>query len=148
MAIDNTEQTKGSKADLSKRPSRRTRPMIAGRRDVLTVKNKEPGYVYRVVNANDPADLQRIEDLKEIGYEIAPSPEVGDKTVNSAGTLGTSSRISTGGGSFGVVMRIPQEFYDEDFKAKQAAIRKNEMAMMDHTTHKDTDFGGVEITRK
>jgi hypothetical protein len=122
--------------------------MISGRRDVLVVRNKEPGFVYRVVNANDAADMQRIEDLKEIGYEFVSNPTTADPTANTAGSVGTSSKIATGGGTFGYVMRIRKEYYDEDQAAKQREVRATELATMDKATHKEVDFGSVAITNR
>ena len=124
---------------------RKARPIINGRRDVLSIKNKEPGFVYRIFNANGPKDLARIEDMKEIGYELVDHPiEVGDRTANTASTLGTAE-VHTGSGTKGLVMRIPKEYYDEDQSLKQRAILDTERATRDKSGHRDVDFGSVEI---
>jgi hypothetical protein len=124
---------------------RRVRPIINGLRDVLSVKNKEPGYVYRIFNSNTAKDLARIETYKEYGYEPVTHPiDVGDRTANTGSRIGTAN-ISTGGGTNGVVMRIPKEYYDEDQRAKQLAILQTERATKDKASHRDVDFGSVEI---
>ena len=110
-------------------------------RNRLSVKNKEPGYVYRIVNDVD----DRIDELKEQGYEVdtANVGKVGDKRVDVSTGLGSAPSFSVGQGVKAVVMRIKQEWYDEDQAMKLAQVRATE-----ETMHKDSkaDYGSIQTT--
>ena len=105
------------------RTTRTTRVPVT-ERNILTVKGKEPGYIYRVVN--DTGD--RVQQLQDAGYELvdASTVQVGDKRINSTSPEGTHAQVSVGGGIKGYVMRIKQEWYDEDQAAKQARVNQLE----------------------
>lgn len=127
---------------LTERPKR---VPLAGR-SRLSVRNQDPNYVYRIVNTNLDSDPDRVEALKEAGYEIVPNQkagEVGDKRVDNTSALGSVKEISVGGGTKAVVMRIPKEFYQEDQAAKQAEIKKTE-----DSAHKRADYGSMDVQIK
>ena len=116
------------------------------KRDILSLKGKEPGYHYRIVN--DTGD--RINDLIEQGYELvnASDVRVGDKRVNSAAPEGSKAQVSVGGGQKAFVMRIKQEWFDEDQEAKQAEVRKLEQSMLQQAlAQNDLRNGKLEITQ-
>lgn len=111
-------------------------------RNILSVKGKEPGYVYRIVN--DTGD--RVQQLIDAGYEIvdASAVQIGDKRINSVKPEGTQAQVSVGGGVKAFVMRQKDEWHAEDQAAKQA--RANEL----EETIKQTASGftgNVKITR-
>lgn len=115
----NTSQT-----EASARP-RRT-PL--SKRNRLEIKNKEPGYVYRIVNDVD----DRVSLLQEQGYEIVPDAKVGaagDRRVDNPTALGTSSQISVGQGTKAVVMRQRLEWYNEDKLVKEQAVDETEQTI-------------------
>ena len=114
------------KENISKAPSGRVRRSPLSRKNILTVSGKEDGFVYRI--ANDTED--RVADLIEQGYEPVSSDkvQVGDKRVSSASPEGSVKRISVGGGQKGVVMRIREDWYKEDQKAKQEYVAETERA--------------------
>ena len=117
-------RTKETPQEASARP-RRT-PLEG--RNRLKVRNKEPGYFYRIVNDID----DNILNLQERGYEIVPQEKagmIGDKRVDNPSSPGSSSYLSVGQGTKAVLMRIKQEFYDEDQAAKQAKIDEVEQSM-------------------
>ena len=99
----NTSQT-----EASARP-RRT-PL--SKRNRLDIKNKEPGYVYRIVNDVD----DRVSVLQEQGYEIVTdsSITIGDRRVGRASQDGSPVQVAVGGGTDGFLMRIKEEFYQEE----------------------------------
>jgi hypothetical protein len=107
-------------------------------RNRLAIKNKEPGYVYRIVNDVD----DRVALLQEQGYEICTKETVGvvgDKRVDNASSLGSSSVISVGQGTKAVVMRQKEEYYKEDQALKQA-----ELDELERTMGKDkSDYGSI-----
>lgn len=108
------------KEAIAKSPSGRVRRTPVGVRNVLTVSGKEAGYEYRIVN--DTGD--RVEQFKAAGYEVVSAKDVtvGDRRVSAASAEGTAATVSVGGGTKGVVMRIPKEWYDEDQARKQSDI--------------------------
>jgi hypothetical protein len=123
------------------RAARQTRVPVT-ERNILSVKGKEPGFVYRIVN--DTGD--RVQQLMDAGYEIveANAVQVGDKRINSASPEGTQAQVSVGGGVKAFVMRQKQEWYDEDQRAKHA--RANELE--DNIKQSASGFtGNVKITR-
>lgn len=94
-------------------------------RNRLTVKDRDPNYHYRIVNVVD----DRVDQFKEQGYELVADAQVGDKRVDTATSMSSTTEISVGGGMKAVLMRIPKEWYQEDQAAKQAQIDELEAAM-------------------
>lgn len=131
------------KETISKAPSGRVSRTPVSQRNILTVKGKEPGYVYRIVNDKD----DRVEQFKEAGYELVSedSVKVGDKRVNAASSLSSHKQLSVGQGTKAVVMRIRQEWYDEDQAAKLGHVA----AVEDATRKKALDgtYGELKISR-
>ena len=127
--------------EASARPKRI--PIAA--RNRLEIRNKEPGYVYRIVNDED----DRIWRLQDAGYEIATKESigaVGNRKVDSASSLGSVAHFSVGKGTKAVVMRQKDEFYREDQKAKQDEIDALE-ATMKGDARKAADYGSLELSR-
>lgn len=113
-----------------------------GSRNILTVTGKEPGYVYRIVN--DTGD--RIQQFMDAGYEMvnAADVKIGDKRVNSSSPEGSKAQVSVGKGDKAFVMRIKQEWYDEDQRAKSAEIKRLEESMK-QTATQNADYGKLTI---
>jgi hypothetical protein len=124
-------------ASAAQRPSRTP---ISGR-NVLTVNGKEPGYSYRVVNDNG----DRIAQFLDAGYELvdASTITVGDKRVNAATAEGSKAQVSVGNGDKAYVMRIKQDWFDEDQKAKQARVNELEESIKQKSGN--ADYGTVKI---
>lgn len=119
---------------------KKTRTPISGARNVLTVKGKEPGFHYRIVN--DVGD--RIDMFKEAGYEVVThEAKIGDRRLAQPSKLGAAATTHVGNGVQGVLMRIPQEWYDEDQEAKENKLRETEDAM----SSSDADYGSLKIKR-
>ena len=119
-------------------------PLSGADRNVLTVQKKEPGFVYRFVNNVE----DRIQRFMDAGYEPVThqqAGQVGDTRVDTS--QGTSSIVEkgVGGGKKAILMRIPEEFYKEDQKAKQDMVDTLE-ASMKREAKKDR-YGKLEITR-
>ncbi len=127
-------------------PERPRRIPVSGPRDILTVQDKDPNYVYRMVNDID----DRIERFKLGGYEIVTSEhEIGMPSVDRAsrtGKFGSAITKNVGGGVTAVLMRIPKEFWDEDQAAKAAEVDKAEAAMRE-LGKKQGEYGDVKIFR-
>ena len=134
--------------DVRKRPRRTP---LDGARDILTVENKDPNYVYRWT-LDTPG---RIEWRKERGYEIVTEDHpVGQPTVDKGSLLGSAVTRYAGNGQRLVLMRIPKEWYDEDQESKQASVSALERSMMEAVQKgripgsSDPGYGNLSITRK
>lgn len=133
---------------MSRTPNTSTRPKRTpiGKRDILSVKGKDPNFHYRIVN-----DVgSRVQDLKDIGYEIesASTVQIGDKRVNSATPEGSLAQVSVGGGQKAFVMKIPLEWYREDQEAKQAEVQRLEQSTLQQAlAQNELKNGKLEVTR-
>ena len=128
---------------LSKVPSGRPQRIPVSQRNILTVKNKDPNYEYRIVNDVD----DRIAQFKDAGYELVSdaAADVGDKRVNSASSIGTAKQISVGQGVKAHLMRIRKEWYEEDQLEKQKRVMDIERATKEKAL--DGTYGDLKISR-
>lgn len=99
---------------------RPTRTPVSGTKQVLSVRGKEPGYEYRIVN--DRGD--RVSQMQEQGYEVVcdKNIKVGDRRIANPTAEGTAVQVSVGQGEKAFLMRIKKEWYDEDQTTKQKEI--------------------------
>jgi hypothetical protein len=98
----------------SKRTVRRT---SLGNRDVLSFKDLETGFHYRVVNDKDG----RVQRAQEMGYEVVKSDgQLGDLSITNPQSLGSIVSKPVGEGVTGILMRIP----DTEFAEIQAIKHK------------------------
>jgi hypothetical protein len=99
------------------RPVRNPIGNITGRRDIINFNRiqKDPTKVYRVVNDVD----SRIEDLKDLGYEVVQADgKLGDASLDNSRGLGSAVTKPVGVGVTGVLMACDKNVYDERQKAK------------------------------
>lgn len=129
---------------MKERAQRVRRTPINGARNVLTSSNKEPGFHYRFVN--DSGD--RVSDMQERGYEVVTDKtiQIGDRRVATPTAEGSPRVASVGGGVKAVLMRIKDEWYQEDQEAKQANI--DEMEKSIKQSGLEGGYGKVDIGRK
>lgn len=128
---------------IVKSPSGRPQRTRVGTRNILTVRDKDPEYMYRFVT--DDVDTDRVESFKEQGYELVEKTKVGDKRVAKDSAPGTPTRISVGNGKYGYLMRIKKAWYDEDQRAKQ-----NDLDALEESIKKpnlDGAYGEIKISR-
>jgi hypothetical protein len=127
------------KLTMKRKPRRAN---VNGTRNVLTVSGKEPGYQYRVVN--DVGD--RIAQFEEMGYEVVLDSKVtvGDRRVANPTKEGSPVQASVGGGMKGYVMRIRDEFYQEDRAAKDKHVDNIERGMIKEA-REGADYGKVSV---
>ena len=123
---------------VSKRPQRT--PLA--NRSVLGVKGVEPGYSYRIVN--DLGD--RIAMFEEQGYEVVrdASVTIGDRRVGKASADGSPVQVSVGDGVQGYLMRIPNEYREEDEAYKEQKLQELEQSMRKQPTQ---DYGDIKLKR-
>ena len=114
------EATSPDKA-IVKSPSGRTKRASDVKRGPLTVRGLESGYHYRFVNDTD----DKIEAFREAGYEpvLDKDVSIGEKRVDRASAEGGVKTVAVGGGTRAVLMRIRQDWYDEDQIEKEKHIR-------------------------
>ena len=126
---------------IVKEPSGRPTRTPVGRRNILSVKGKEAGYEYRIVND----EYDRIDAFKEAGWEVVSNSDVsvGDKRVGNSTTPGSAAQVNVGGGNKAVVMRIKKEWYDEDQAAKQAQSRELEKSTRQDARN-GADYGDIK----
>ncbi len=129
---------------VTKSPSGRVKRTPLGRRNVLTVKDKDPNYHYRIVNTTDGRGSDRIEEFKEAGYEVVDN-KVGDKRVDTSAGLGKNPEFSVGGGVKAVVMRTPREYHEEDQAAKMSHLKAQEDTMYQDAK---ADYGSIRQSLK
>ncbi len=150
--MQSNEKNEGLAATTAKtvaKPSRPTRtPIRTGGRNVTTVKGKEPGWHYRIVN--DVGD--RVDELKERGYEVVTHEvSIGDRRIAGAKGVGSPATLKVGGGITGILMRIPEEFFNEDKAAKAAEVDRTEEAIKGNinpaTGSVSGDYGKVLISK-
>lgn len=139
---EKNEQT----ATTRERPKRT--PLSMSGRNVTTVKGKEKGFHYHIFN--DTGD--RIEQMKERGYEVVTHEvSVGDRRAASSKKVGSPVVLNVGSGTKGVLMRIPQEWYDEDQKEKLRMADSMEEAITGkrnpQTGEQSGDYGSVSISK-
>jgi len=131
------------KEAISKAPVGRVTRVPVGQRNILTVKGKDPNYVYRVVNDQD----DRIAQLTDAGYELVDneSNDVGDKRVSQGTAVGSKKVFSVGGGVKAYLMKIKREWYDEDQEQKQAFVNRQEASIKEKAL--DGNYGKLDISR-
>lgn len=104
------------------------------------------GYVRRVVNDID--DGERIKRFQAAGYTIVDGNVTGGDTRAGADSqLGARVVRSVGGGIKGVLMEIPEEFYNEDQANKLNMVQETEESIR-RKAEENEFYGKVTIERK
>lgn len=131
------------KEAISKAPAGRVTRVPVSQRNILTVRGKDPNYVYRVVNDTE----DRIAQFLEGGYELVDknSHGVGDTRVSQGTAVGSKTEFSVGQGTKGKLMRIRRELYEEDQLAKQRFVNLQEASIKEKAL--DGNYGKLEVTR-
>ena len=110
------------KESVAKAPSGRPRRVPVGYRNRFDVSGKDPNFQYRIVKDAEG----RIQEFLDAGYEVVDKnkTKLGADRLEGGSSLGSLSSIPLGGGDQGVLMRIPNEFYEEDQKAKEQKVKE------------------------
>lgn len=121
-----------------------TRVPVSGNKDILTVKGKDNGFVYRWVNDKDG----RIETFKAAGYETVDADvEVGTEDVKQASNIGSTVSKNVGQDTTAYLMKIDKKYYTEDQKTKAADVDSKEETLNEHLQNLSGRYGGIEIKR-
>lgn len=122
-------------AQRANRPKR----VPLGMRNVLAAEKRQ-GYVRRWFNDVD----DRLSRAKDAGWTpVLTDADAADPRAGSGSQMGSVVAKSVGGGVRGVLMEIPQEFYDEDKAAKEARIARTEQGLSRQPGIKGHQYGGV-----
>lgn len=123
------------------RSERPQRSSINGLRDKLSVKGQEPGFHYCFVNDYN------VDSYIESSYEfVTHDVQIGAKHINSAAQIDGKVSMPVGNGVTAFLMRIPDEYYHEDFAEAQSDLDSKEIAMSRELNSKsDGRYGKVEI---
>lgn len=146
-AIQEGETEKPVKKARTKRPpagspSNRKKRIPLHFRNTIKSKSK-PGFVQRVVNDVD----DRIEMFKEAGWRpVSDGREIGDAQLGVSSRIGAAASKPVGNGVRGVLMEIPEEYYNEDQAYKQARVDATEKALMPEDMSED-HYGSIKIER-
>jgi hypothetical protein len=135
--MDNNElDLGGEKQSKVKRPPKRKAAGEPSRlsykdRRKISANDRDPNFVYRVVNTDENKNAGRIDYMQSIGYKLANDGEsLGDEHGVGASTVGSQIGTHVGNGTRGVLMKIPRNLYEEDQAAKQAEVDHTELGMV------------------
>jgi hypothetical protein len=139
--------SKDAKEAIAKAPSGRPVRQNTNLRDRFAYVNKDPAYEYRVVVDSDNSG-DRLANLKDLGYEFAPSGvhKLGSSRVDNASSEGSLETMNAGGGTKGYLMRIKKEWYEDDKKEKAARVEATEQGLK--TPSFDGTYGNIKINEK
>ncbi len=128
---------------------------VSGTRDIMAVLGKEKGFVYRWVIDTDERG-SRIWKFKRGGWDFSPlSTDGGDIVIGQEAVYKTEQdgsivRLHTGAGKYSYLMRIKEEWYHEDQKAKADAINEVEKGLTrdaDSDSDVDGQYGSVKVEK-
>lgn len=127
-------------ANIVKEPSGRPERTPVGRRNILSVKGKDPDFEYRIVND----EYDRVDSFKDAGWEVVSNSDVrvGDKRVGQTSAVSSAATVSVGQGMKGVVMRIKKDWYEEDAARKRADAKSREATSRTDATN-GADYGKI-----
>lgn len=142
-AVKGEETVQEQRKEVHIPKNRPQRVSLANQRaNILTVQGQEDGFHYHWV---DDKGGERIEAFKKAGYEVVTDAmlRVGDKHVDNAADVGTVMTRKSRDGKVLVLMRILQEYYDEDQSLKQREIADKE-ADAKRDLRRAADYGTIE----
>jgi hypothetical protein len=122
-------------------PSRQPQRIPMYVRQPLTAAPR-PGFVRRVFN-DSPGRSGRIDRAKLAGWTpVEDGTKLGDKLAGQATVVGSISAKPVGGGTYGVLMELPEDLYNADQLVKQKKISDREKDMLTEATEKLGDWHG------
>jgi hypothetical protein len=125
------------------RPDRSERKRVPlGQRNRISFQT-EDGFHYHLINDKDG----RVQKAQEGGYEFVESDKnLGDSIVGTAKKIGKYVSMPVGNGVNGYLMRIKQDWYDEDQAAKAKQVDDSEKAMKPNKSKHE--YGEGLVTEK
>jgi len=130
---------------------------VDGMRDLMTVFGKDVNnFHYRWVEDSDEAG-SRIWKFKRGGWDLVSVDvedgeiSVGAEAVYKSKEQGTLVRLHTGEGRFSYLMKIKNEWYNEDQQAKEDSIKETEQGIFGSTESQgdanNGQYGSIKIEK-
>ncbi len=138
--VDDKRKTRQSQTDRTpERPKKRV--PVGANRNLMTLDNMDPAYQYRWVN-DSPGRIMR---FTQGGYEhVVHDVNVGERRADSSSGVSSVVVKDVGKGTQAYLMRIKKEYYEEDKKAKAAALNSAEESMQRNLNNNgDGSYGKV-----
>jgi hypothetical protein len=137
-----------SRADALARQRSAIRTPITGDRSILEVHGKRAGFQYRWVRDTSETGHEIVRYLSA-GYEFVNRNKegivIGDNSVYQSKAVGSIIRVPAGrDDDYLYLMKIPQEWYDEDQEAKQREVDRREEAIVNPEI--EGKYGSIKIT--
>lgn len=108
----------------------------------LNVDGMEEGYYYHVVNDTNG----RVERLKQRGFTVVEHDgkvSMGDSNAKQTGSA-VQTTANASDGTKAILMRIPQEFKNEDDAFRQKQIDESEQALYRQAENEQGRYGTIE----
>ena len=139
-----------SKADAEEKMAkmREARLPLGGMRSILAIEGEDPNYHYHWA-VDDNENGNQIKRLVAAGYEFVSHTEgirVGEAQVFRTEGLGSLLRVPAGDGRYHFLMRIPNEFYEDDQKRNAEQVNMTEQSIT-QARGSDGEYGTVKINR-
>ena len=140
---------KGAKVNSEKKGvTRGTRVPLGGFAGPLTLlqENMDSEYHYSWP-LDDSEDGSKMERLLQAGYAFCKPEEnlvAGNSSVYASVHQGSVIRVPAGQGKYHYLMKIPQEWYEDDQAAGQALVDKTEGSLQEQS-NKEGFYGNLKI---
>lgn len=143
MSNEKNRPTRVRAEDKSRSDDRPERIPVSGSKDILTVKGRDDGFVYRWVNDED----DRLYRFERGGYDfVSHDASIGTRGVDTSSGTSTVISKNMGKGVTAYLMRLPRELFDEDQKAKAKRIDAIEDTMKKALKDGSSgDYGSVDF---
>lgn len=114
MSEEKKTVTKATAVEDAAKPVRRQRNPITGYRTKLSLQGEQPGFHYAWINEENVGTCQ------DAGYEFVNHDiKVGNRHINVSELSGKNISRNVGNGVIAYLMRVPQEWFDEDLAEEQ-----------------------------
>ncbi len=109
-----SEEKTVTKTEAAQKPKRKERNSITGTRTKLSLEGCEAGFHYAWIND------EYVGTAEDAGYEfVSHAIKVGNRHIDVSQMQGSRISRNVGGGVVAHLMRVPQEWYDQDMREEQ-----------------------------
>lgn len=124
-------------AQESREQKRKNRTPITGIRTKLSLTGEEPGWHYAWINEDN------VGTATDASYEfVSHSIKVGNRHIDVSDMQGAKISRNVGAGVIAYLMRVPQEWYDEDMALEQ----KEKVDAKEEQLHVELNSNGLNGT--
>lgn len=122
--------------------AKRERAPVTGSRALLEVRGKEPGFHYAWIN-DDYVDARRDQGFEHVRHPV----QVGSRRIDVSSQATAFVSRNVGKGVIAYLMRIPEDFYNEDMAAEQREVDERTAAQINNLNKDGLTGGTVKISR-